>query len=89
MARGCVYKTGYFMHQRDLVDLSLLCPVKSEDLRNQLLDHEHEHTSLRLVVLALCNGFLMLNEAQQANTHTSEHINNAIQWSWRMDGSFH
>jgi len=77
------------MHQRDLVDLSLLCQVKSEDLRNQLLDHEHEHTSLRLVVLALRNGFLMLNEAQQANTHTSEHINNAIQWSWRMDGSFH
>jgi len=46
MAQGCVYKTGRFMHQRDLVDLPLLCWQKGGDCLHRL--HEHEHTRLRL-----------------------------------------
>jgi len=46
MAQGCVYKTGRFMHQRDPVDLPLLCWQKGGDCLHRL--HEHEHTRLRL-----------------------------------------
>jgi len=75
------------MHQRDLVDLLMLCWQKGRDCWNRFPTHEHEHTRLRLAApssgTAAC--FTMEHSGatryKQANTHTGKCINKNIKWS--------